>query len=113
MPPLVSILVPAYNAARWIDATLASAAEQTWPRVETIVVDDGSRDETPARARAFAARHPGLDLRIVSQPNAGASAARNHALRLARGDFIQFRDADDLLAAYGATVADISVPEER
>ena len=98
MPPLVSILVPAYNAARWIDATLASAAEQTWPGVETIVVDDGSRDETPALARAFAARHPELELRIVSQPNAGASAARNHALRLARGDFIQFLDADDLLA---------------
>jgi glycosyltransferase involved in cell wall biosynthesis len=98
MPVLVSILVPAYNAAPWINAALDSALAQTWPRVEVIVVDDGSRDDTLVRARAFAAQYPGRELHIATQPNAGAAAARNHALRLARGDFIQYLDADDLLA---------------
>ena len=97
MSPLVSILIPAYDAAPWIADTLASALAQTHPRCEIIVVDDGSRDGTLARARDIAARHPGR-IHVVSQPNAGASAARNHALRLARGDFIQFLDADDLLS---------------
>jgi len=94
VPPLVSILIPAYNAAPWIAATLESALAQTHPRVEITVVDDGSTDDTLARARAFEPR----GIRVVSQPNAGASAARNHALRLARGDFIQYLDADDLLS---------------
>ena len=96
--PLVSILIPAYNAAPWIDTTLRSALAQTWPNTELIVVDDGSTDDTLALANAFAASHPSASIRVVTQPNRGASAARNHALRLARGDYIQFLDADDLLA---------------
>lgn len=94
MRPLVSILIPAHNAARWLPATLESALLQTHPRTEIIVVDDGSTDGSLAVARAFEPR----GVRVFSQPNSGASAARNHALRLARGDFIQFLDADDLLA---------------
>lgn len=97
MIPLVSILVPAFDAAPWIGETLASALAQTHPRCEIIVIDDGSRDNTLAVARAIAARHPGR-IRVESQANAGASAARNHALRLSRGDFIQYLDADDLLS---------------
>ena len=95
--PLVSILVPAYQAAPWIGATLESALGQTHPNVEIVVVDDGSRDSTLDLARAFAARHPER-VRVETQANAGASAARNHALRLARGEFIQYLDADDLLS---------------
>ena len=94
MSPLVSILIPAYNAAPWITATLASALAQTHRPIEIIVVDDGSTDATLAIARNFEAS----GVRVVSQSNAGASAARNHALRLAQGDYIQFLDADDLLA---------------
>ncbi len=97
MSALVSILVPAFNAAPWIAETLASALGQTHPRCEIIVVDDGSRDETLARARGVADAHPDR-VRVVTQTNAGASAARNHALRLARGEFIQYLDADDLLS---------------
>lgn len=96
-PPLVSILIPAHNAARWIEATLDSALSQTHPAVEIVVVDDGSRDDTLAIARACAALHPDR-VHVATQANAGASAARNHALRLARGQFIQYLDADDLLA---------------
>ena len=94
MTPIVSILVPAFNAAPWIAASLESALGQTHAQIELIVVDDGSTDDTLAHARAFTGR----GVRVVSQSNAGAAAARNHALRLARGEFIQFLDADDLLA---------------
>lgn len=97
MTPLVSILIPAHNAAPWLAATLDSALAQTHPRCEIIVVDDGSTDATLAIAQAHAARHAAR-LRVVTQPNAGAAAARNHALRLATGDFLQNLDADDLLS---------------
>jgi len=97
MPPLVSILIPAWNSAAWIAETLDSALAQTHPRTEIIVIDDGSTDQTLSLARAHAARHPGR-IHVATQPNSGASAARNHALRLATGDFIQFLDADDLLS---------------
>ncbi len=95
MKPLVSILIPAYNAAPWLADTLESALAQTHLHREIIVVDDGSRDETLAIARSYEAR----GVRVIAQSNAGAAAARNHAMRCARGEFLQFLDADDLLSA--------------
>ncbi|HMP84698.1 MAG TPA: glycosyltransferase family 2 protein [Verrucomicrobiota bacterium] len=92
--PLVSILIPAYNAEQFIAQTLRSALDQTWPRKEIIVVDDGSKDGTLAVARQFASD----TVTVVSQPNSGASVARNKAFSVSRGDFIQWLDADDLLA---------------
>lgn len=92
--PLVSILIPAYNSEAWIAYTLESAIAQTWQRKEIIVVDDGSRDRTAKIARRFASS----EVQIVSTENQGAAAARNHALRLSQGDYIQWLDADDLLA---------------
>ena len=94
MAPLVSILIPAYNSERWIAETIKSALDQTWPNKEIIVVDDGSRDQTLASARRFASKA----LTVVSQENQGASAARNKALQLCQGDYIQWLDADDLLS---------------
>jgi glycosyltransferase involved in cell wall biosynthesis len=94
MPPLVSILIPAFNAQDWIADTIRSALEQTWPDKEIIVVDDGSKDQTLSVARQFASR----GVSVVSQPNQGAAAARNHALSLSKGDYIQWLDADDILA---------------
>jgi glycosyltransferase involved in cell wall biosynthesis len=93
MKPLVSILIPAYNAEKWIADTLKSVLAQTWPRREIIVVDDGSRDGTLAIAKKFAAP----EVQVVTQGNQGASAARNHAYSLCQGDYIQWLDADDLL----------------
>jgi glycosyltransferase involved in cell wall biosynthesis len=93
MKPLVSILIPAYNAERFIGATLESALAQTWPRTEIIVVDDGSRDGTLAAAKQFEAR----GVKVVTQKNSGAASARNRAFELSQGDFIQWLDADDLL----------------
>ena len=94
MTPLVSILIPAFNAQEWIAETIQSALRQTWPRKEIIVVDDGSTDGTLAIARRFESN----EVRVVTQPNQGAAAARNKAFALSRGDYIQWLDADDLLS---------------
>jgi glycosyltransferase involved in cell wall biosynthesis len=94
MEPLVSILIPAYNAATTIAETLQSAIDQTWQRKEIIVIDDGSTDQTLAMARRFES----ASVRVVSQAKLGAAAARNQAFRVSKGDYIQWLDADDLLA---------------
>ena len=94
MKPLVSILIPAYNAEPWISDSIKSALRQTWPHKEIIVVDDGSTDGTLAVASQFS----GDGVTVVSQKNRGASAARNHAYSLCHGDYVQWLDADDILA---------------
>lgn len=92
MTPLVSILIPCHNASRWLAGTLESLLAQTWPRCEIIVVDDGSTDGSGEIAGRYTAR----GVRVATQPNRGPSAASNHALRLAQGDYIKFCDSDDL-----------------
>jgi glycosyltransferase involved in cell wall biosynthesis len=94
MKPLVSILIPCYNAEKWIAETLESALAQTWDNIEIIVVDDGSSDNSLAVANKFKSR----GIKVISQTNKGASAARNRAFQESLGDFIQYLDADDLLA---------------
>jgi glycosyltransferase involved in cell wall biosynthesis len=94
MKPLVSILIPAYNAQEFIADTIRSAIAQTWQRKEIVVLDDGSRDGTAEAARRFASK----DVLFVSQENQGAAAARSHAFQLSQGEYIQYLDADDLLA---------------
>ncbi|MGA9630729.1 MAG: glycosyltransferase family 2 protein [Candidatus Acidiferrales bacterium] len=89
----MSILIPAYNAEASIASTLQSAICQTWQRKEIIVVDDGSRDRTADIARQFASR----EVAIFTVANQGAAAARNHALKLCQGNYLQWLDADDLL----------------
>ena len=95
MNPLVSILIPAFNAQEYLADTLRSAVAQTWPRKEIIVVDDGSTDRTVAIARQFESD----GVRVVTQNNQGAAAARNKAFSLCQGDYVQWLDADDLLAS--------------
>lgn len=92
--PLVSILIPAYNAENWIAYTLESVVGQTWPCKEIIVVNDGSTDGTEEVARRFASRQ----LKVVSTENRGLSSAVNQAYRMSQGDYIQELDSDDLLA---------------
>lgn len=94
MNSLVSILIPCYNAEPWLAETLESALQQTWKNTEIIVVDDGSSDGSLAVAKKFESN----GVKVISQTNKGASAARNRALQEAQGDFIQYLDADDLLA---------------
>ncbi len=92
--PLVSVIVPAYNAERFIRRTLASALAQTYTNLEVLVVDDGSTDATVAIVQEVAA----LDARVklFSQSNMGVAAARNLAINHSRGAFIAPLDADDI-----------------
>jgi glycosyltransferase involved in cell wall biosynthesis len=92
--PLVSILIPAFNAQEWIVETLRSATAQTWERKEIIVLDDGSTDRTLALARRFESD----SVRVFTQKNQGAARARNNLSALSKGDYIQWLDADDLLS---------------
>jgi glycosyltransferase involved in cell wall biosynthesis len=94
MVPLVSILIPAYNAQNWIARTIQSALDQSWPRKEIVVVDDGSTDGTLEVARQFASS----EVIVATQANQGAATARNKAFELSHGDYIQWLDADDLLS---------------
>ncbi|MFK7932750.1 MAG: glycosyltransferase family 2 protein [Saprospiraceae bacterium] len=93
MTPKISILIPLYNAAHYIEATIQSALQQTWQNKEVIIVDDGSTDNSLAIAQKFANHQ----VKVVSQKNQGACTARNRAFRESMGDYIQYLDADDLL----------------
>ena len=94
--PKVSVLIGAYNAELWIGETLRSVLRQTYRNLEVVVVDDGSTDDTVASARQ-AVEGSEVDVRVLTQPNRGACAARNHAFRASTGSFVQYLDADDLL----------------
>jgi glycosyltransferase involved in cell wall biosynthesis len=92
-PPLVSILIPAYNKEHWIAETIQSALAQTWKSTEIIIVDDGSRDNTWEIVKAFQSKI----VKVSKQENQGACSARNNAYSLAQGSYIQWLDADDTL----------------
>ncbi len=93
--PAVSIVIPCYNGASWLDETLASLAGQSCADWEAVVVDDGSTDESAQIARRW---HGGdRRVRLVQQANAGLPAARNAGVRESRGRYLVFLDADDLL----------------
>ena len=88
--PLVSVVIPSYNQARYLAEAIESALRQSHPRVEVVVADDGSTDASPA----IASRYP---VRLLRHPNAGVSTTRNLALAESTGDFVVFLDADDRL----------------
>lgn len=90
--PLVSVIIPAYNARRWLPETLASVRAQQGVDLEVIIVDDGSTDDT---AEYVAQEWP--DFRLIRSENRGVSHARNLGTTNARGDWLQYLDADDLL----------------
>ncbi len=90
---LISVIVPAYNAAAHLQKCLDSLLAQTVERLEIIIIDDGSSDLTPAILRDYAARS--TQIRVFRQINSGVSVARNHGLTHARGEFVAFMDADD------------------
>jgi glycosyltransferase involved in cell wall biosynthesis len=92
--PLVSVVIPAYNAAPVLGEALGSVQRQAHLHFEAIIVDDGSTDDTAGIARRFCAGD--ARFRLLRQANAGVSVARNTALEQARGEFIAFLDADDV-----------------
>lgn len=95
VPPAVSVVTPVWNAAATLAATVASVQAQTFPDWEMLLVDDGSTDGSRALAERLAAADPRLRV-LAQEENTGAAAARNRAIRAARGRFIAFLDADDL-----------------
>jgi glycosyltransferase involved in cell wall biosynthesis len=96
IPPLVSVIIPMYNCARFIQQCLDSVAAQTWGNVEAILVDDCSTDDTVRVCRTMAEKDKRFSL-ICAPENGGPGQARNIGLSAARGDFLTFVDADDWL----------------
>ena len=90
-PPLVSVVIASHNQARFLGESIESALGQTHPRVEVVVVDDGSTDQSPAIAGGY------KGVRLIRQENAGVSAARNAGVAVATGDLVVFLDSDDRL----------------
>lgn len=91
---LVTVIIPAYKAGRYIEETVQSVLNQTYPNFELIIIDDGSPDDQAKVIEPLAAK----DSRIqyIKQANGGVSSARNHGYRLSKGDFLAFLDADDV-----------------
>ncbi len=90
---LVSVVIPAYNAAAFIERTLKSVSSQTWSELEILVVDDGSTDKTVDIVTRLAEKD--ARIKLLQQQNQGVSAARNLGISNARGDYIALLDADD------------------
>ena len=94
--PFVSVIVPCYKVAAYVETCLRSILSQTYSNVEIIAVDDGSPDETPTILDRLAQEQP--KLKVIHQQNAGVSAARNTGIQHASGEYIMFVDGDDYLA---------------
>ncbi|MCI8346523.1 MAG: glycosyltransferase family 2 protein [Bacilli bacterium] len=92
----ISIIIPAYNAEKYIKETLESILSQTFHKIEVIVIDDGSKDKTNQLVEKYQKKHPDI-IQLYSQKNLGQSSARNKALQYVSGDYIAFVDADDTL----------------
>jgi len=106
---MVSVIMPVYNAARYLDASLGSVLRQTLTQIEIILVDDGSTDDSLAVMKRYQAADQRVS--VIQQPNAGAGVARNAGLKVATGKYLSFLDADDIFepdmlrAAYEHAVA--------
>ena len=92
MSPLVSVIIPCYNAANWVEQSIQSALNQTYQPIEVIVIDNGSTDGSVEVIKSF-----GDTITSEAGPNLGADHARNRGLELARGEYLQFLDAEDYL----------------
>ena len=91
--PLVTIILPVYNVAKWLDTCMQSIVKQTYANLQIILIDDGSTDESPAICEHWAAEDSRIN--VVHQQNAGLSAARNTGLQLRKGEYVCFVDSDD------------------
>lgn len=98
----ISIIIPAYNVAPWISATLLSiyrSRNVDLTTIEVIVVNDGSKDDTINVVELFASNHQELKVKLISQDNQGVSQARNNGLHNAQGEYVWFIDGDDMITS--------------
>jgi glycosyltransferase involved in cell wall biosynthesis len=95
--PLVSVIIPCYNAERYLAECIDSVLNQTYDTIEIIVVDNNSKDSSLAIAKEYAAKHP-QKIKVFEEKWAGASYARNRGFKESTGEYIQFLDADDTIA---------------
>ncbi len=107
--PLVTIIIPVYNAEKYLEKCLNSVLNQTMSEIEVIVVNDGSKDSSEEMALKYSRIDPRL--RVITQENSGPSAARNRGLREAKGEYICFYDADDWVLP--EAVAELYLAAER
>lgn len=94
-PGLISVIMPVYNAEKTLAQSAASVLSQTYPQIELILVDDGSKDQSLRICREIEQSDPRV--RVIAQKNAGPAIARNAALEILRGEFVMFADSDDRL----------------
>jgi glycosyltransferase involved in cell wall biosynthesis len=94
--PLVSVIIPTYNAQDWIVSLLRSIENQSYQNIEVILLNDGSTDETVALIEKFASGPSQRDIHLINQKNSGVSSARNEGVRHSRGELIAFVDSDDI-----------------
>lgn len=93
--PLVSVVIPCYNASKFIRRTITSVLRNPYRPIEILVVDDGSKDDSREQVQKLAERFP--EIRLLPKENGGVSSARNLGIREAKGDYVALLDADDLL----------------
>ena len=93
--PLISVIIPVFNAQHTLPAAIDSVFSQSIPDMEIILVNDGSRDDSLGICEQYAQKDPRI--KVIDQPNGGPSAARNAGLRVAGGRYISFMDSDDTL----------------
>ena len=92
----VSVIIPLFNKEQFIEQTLQSVLDQSYKNLECIIVDDGSTDNGPQITQRFIERNS-LSWKLVSQPNAGQTKARNFGIQLSSGMYLAFLDSDDIL----------------
>ncbi len=93
--PLISIVIPVYNAAEYLERSIGSVRKQTYEKLEIITVDDGSKDDSLKILEGFASEDPRI--KVISKENGGSSSARNAGLKAATGKYLGFIDADDYI----------------
>ena len=106
---LISVIVPVYNVAGYLDGCLGSIVAQTYPHLEILAIGDGSTDGSGAICDSWAQRDPRI--RVVHQANGGVSAARNAGLVRATGEFVVFVDSDDTIDAAYAEKLHLSITQ--
>lgn len=96
--PLVSIIIPVYNKVGFVGKTMDSALEQTYSKIELVLINDGSTDGSLAVLQEYADRFPEF-VKLIDSENKGVSGATNLGIQAAKGEYIQFLDADDLMSS--------------